>query len=74
MIKSNELAGLIKEMEKLTSEKLALEENILSKLEDQLLNNKAARYMHKLIREVKENNRNLVTKSSFYYSYIVLFF
>ncbi|KAK4873726.1 hypothetical protein RN001_013086 [Aquatica leii] len=57
--KKYELDVLIKECEKLLYNKAQVDEQILKMLEEQFTNNKAAKYLHKLVREVKENNRNL---------------
>lgn len=42
------------------NKKVSLEEKIMRKLEEQTTNDKAAKYMTKLLKEIKTKNRDLV--------------
>lgn len=45
--------------------KVQVEEEILSKLQDQLTNDSTAKYVHKLLRRCKEKNKNTVKSLNF---------
>ncbi|KAB0794085.1 hypothetical protein PPYR_13705 [Photinus pyralis] len=57
--KKCELSALISEFEKLGSQKATLDNDILKMLEDQMTNDKAAKYLHKLVKKAKEKNRTM---------------
>ncbi|KAK5641501.1 hypothetical protein RI129_010048 [Pyrocoelia pectoralis] len=57
--KHGELSALTNEFEKLGNQKVTLDNNVLKMLEDQITNDKAAKYLHKLVKKTKEKNRSL---------------
>lgn len=57
--KDREIMILTRDFEKLMAEKGDLEEKILKALEDQLTNDKAATYLNKVARQVKDKNRDM---------------
>lgn len=52
---------MTKEFEKINAQKYVFEEEILKKLQDQLTNDKAAKYLTKLLHQVRDKNHNLVS-------------
>lgn len=65
-----ELSALVKEMDAFENKKMALEEKIMRKLEEQTTNDKAAKYMTKLLNNIKIKNRDLVFCTSGFNSLI----
>ncbi|KAF5290868.1 hypothetical protein FQR65_LT11507 [Abscondita terminalis] len=56
-LKNQEFILLTRDLENLTREKVQLDEKILAMLESEMTNNKTAKYLNRLVREVKETNR-----------------
>lgn len=52
--------NFIREFEKLSRERVAMESTILTGLQDQITNDKASRYLSKLLQDIKVKNRSMV--------------
>ncbi|XP_015595584.1 coiled-coil domain-containing protein 40 [Cephus cinctus] len=53
----NEEKLIDKDLDKLASQKVMIEDEIIAKLEEKIINNKAARHLNKLLRDAKEGIR-----------------
>jgi uncharacterized protein (UPF0335 family) len=52
---------LQKRVERLLNEKAALEDRILEKLQDQITQDKAAKYLNKMVRTLRDKTRDQVS-------------
>lgn len=59
--RNRELNVVVKEWDDLSTQKVKLEEEVLLKLQDQIINDKASAYMKKLVMKNRQKNMDTVT-------------